>query len=72
MQATLNQRTKFRELFRPFAPAILAEDADTLSLPDPAVRLHAICRWVKTRNRISASLARPVRALAREAGIPAL
>ena len=27
MQATLNQRTKFRESFRPFAPAILGEDA---------------------------------------------
>jgi carbamoyltransferase len=27
MQATLNQRIKFRESFRPFAPAVLAEDA---------------------------------------------
>ncbi|WP_333772326.1 carbamoyltransferase family protein [Streptomyces sp. IBSBF 3136] len=27
MQSTLNLRTKFRESFRPFAPAVLAEDA---------------------------------------------
>ena len=27
MQATMNQRIKFRESFRPFAPAVLAEDA---------------------------------------------
>ncbi len=28
MQTTLNLRVKFRESFRPFAPAVLAEDAD--------------------------------------------
>ncbi|WP_274918802.1 carbamoyltransferase family protein [Streptomyces sp. WZ-12] len=27
MQSTLNRKTKFRESFRPFAPAVLAEDA---------------------------------------------
>ncbi|MFF7231741.1 carbamoyltransferase N-terminal domain-containing protein [Streptomyces sioyaensis] len=34
MQSTLNLKTKFRESFRPFAPAVLAEDAkDWFDLP---------------------------------------
>ncbi|MFD8232980.1 carbamoyltransferase [Streptomyces sp. NPDC059696] len=34
MQSTLNLKTKFRESFRPFAPAVLAEDAkDWFELP---------------------------------------
>ncbi|SDD34767.1 carbamoyltransferase [Mucilaginibacter pineti] len=30
MQATINQKIKFRESFRPFAPAVLEEHADTI------------------------------------------
>ena len=44
MQTTLNLKTKFRESFRPFAPAVLAEDADEyfeLKQPSPYMLLVA-------------------------------
>jgi carbamoyltransferase len=44
MQSTLNLKTKFRESFRPFAPAVLAEEAREwfeLSQPSPYMLLTA-------------------------------
>jgi carbamoyltransferase len=52
MQSTLNLKTKFRESFRPFAPAVLAEEASAffdLSQPSPYMSIVAP---VNARQRV--------------------
>ena len=43
MQKTLNLRVKYRESFRPFAPAVLREDVATGSSSKPTAR--TCCSW---------------------------
>ena len=44
MQRTLNLRVKYRKSFRPFAPAVLAEDVSEWFEHDVEVALHAVRR----------------------------
>jgi len=55
MQSTINQKVKFRESFRPFAPSVLAEEADEyfdLPVKSPYMLLTAQVRN-KYRRQIS-------------------
>jgi carbamoyltransferase len=55
MQATLNERTKFRESFRPFAPAILAEDAGSwFDRPQRSDYMQNVA-WLKPERRRTAA-----------------
>jgi carbamoyltransferase len=61
MQARLNERIKFRESFRPFAPAVLAEDAATyfeLDRPSPYMLITAPVRAGQRRTLSAAEQAR--------------
>ncbi|GAA1042753.1 carbamoyltransferase [Streptomyces murinus] len=52
MQSTLNLRTKFRESFRPFAPAVLAEDAkDWFDLPQESPYMLLTAQVAAARRR---------------------
>ncbi|MEU8972172.1 carbamoyltransferase [Streptomyces monashensis] len=52
MQSTLNLKTKFRESFRPFAPAVLAEDAkDWFDLPQESPYMLLTAQVAAARRR---------------------
>ena len=56
MQSTLNLKTKFRESFRPFAPAVLAEEAREwfeLSQPSPYMLLTAQVAAARRSEQVS-------------------
>lgn len=57
MQATLNQRIKFRESFRPFAPAVLAEDAGTWFMPADRSDYMQTIAWLRDEHRRPAAAA---------------
>ncbi len=60
MQARLNAEIKFREGFRPFAPAVLAEDASKyfdLKVPSPYMQVVCPIKGVKVPQKRAASLA---------------
>ena len=44
MQKTLNLKVKYRESFRPFAPAVLREDVDEVVRPQDATA-PTCCWW---------------------------
>jgi carbamoyltransferase len=51
MQSTLNEKIKFRESFRPFAPAILAEDcAEWFDTTEPSDYMQSTA-WLKPEHR---------------------
>jgi predicted NodU family carbamoyl transferase len=49
MQSALNLKIKYRESFRPFAPAVLREDRVTGSSSTPTVRISVIVSGDFTR-----------------------
>jgi len=51
MQMTLNQKIKYRESFRPFAPSVLAEDCDKyFELATPSPYMLFVADVVKSRR----------------------
>jgi carbamoyltransferase len=51
MQSTMNLKTKFRESFRPFAPAVLAEDAkDYFNLAQPSPYMLVVAQVSAARQ----------------------
>ena len=60
MQATMNLKIKFRESFRPFAPAVLRERAAEWFDIDPRTRAPTCC-WSPRCSSIAASRSTPMR-----------
>ena len=59
MQATMNLKIKFRESFRPFAPAVLRRAGRRVVRPRPAATRARTCSWSPRCARIAASRSTP-------------